>query len=123
MWFLNLAVRKIEAMRLDLKCAGRFRSRWALTRRTGASISTLGSGHRFVSTNVKTSVGEGASLLTIKQVAESLGVCTRTIWREISQRRFPAPLPIRGAARWPASDVAEYIERLKRERGSLPFAS
>lgn len=56
-------------------------------------------------------------LLTINQVVERLGVCRRTIEREIQRKRFAPPVKIGSASRWPETDLSAYLELLKAERG------
>ena len=124
MWFLNPAARKIEAMRLDLKYASHFRSRWALTGRMGTNINGQDDfilhGCFSEKKHVKTSNEERESLLNIKQITESLGVCRRTLEREISRGRFPRPGKIGSASRWRASALAEYIALIMNEREPTP---
>lgn len=59
---------------------------------------------------------ERPSLLTSKQVALALGVCRRTLEREISRGRFPRPMKVGKSSRWPASDLQAYLDLLNRER-------
>jgi len=56
-------------------------------------------------------------LLSIKQAAERLCICRRTLEREIQRGRFPRPVKIGSASRWPASDLNAYLELLNSERG------
>ncbi len=51
-------------------------------------------------------------LLTLRQVAQSLGVCKRTIEREIANGRFPRPLKIGRSSRVPLSAVQAYVRKL-----------
>lgn len=69
--------------------------------------------------HVKIANEERLSLLTIKQVAETLRVCRRTLEREISRGRFPRPVKIGSASRWTASDLQAYVDLLQRERGTF----
>jgi predicted DNA-binding transcriptional regulator AlpA len=59
-----------------------------------------------------------AALLNIKQVTQALGVCRRTLEREINRQRFPRPVKIGSASRWPSAEVFAYIDRLCKERGA-----
>lgn len=59
---------------------------------------------------------ERSSLLTIQKVAKSLGVCRRTLEREISRGNFPRPLKVGTASRWPESDLQAYLDRLHQQR-------
>lgn len=56
-------------------------------------------------------------LLTVQQVTRSLAICRRTLEREIQRQRFPRPVKIGSASRWPASDVQHYVARLAAQRG------
>lgn len=62
------------------------------------------------------SSGEQHWLLSIREVAQRLGICRRTLEREIIRGHFPRPLKIGKASRWEVGDVVGYIERLGRER-------
>jgi excisionase family DNA binding protein len=62
---------------------------------------------------------ERQSLLTIKQAAQRLNVCRRTLEREIQRGRFPRPLKIGTASRWPAEDVETYLDSLNQSRGPI----
>ncbi len=62
-------------------------------------------------------------LLTIQEVAARLGICRRTLEREINRGRFPRPFKIGKSSRWEVGDVVAYIERLGRERASVESAS
>lgn len=56
-------------------------------------------------------------LLHIKQVAADLGICIRGVWRLVASGELRQPVKVgSGSARFPASEVAAYIERIKRER-------
>jgi predicted DNA-binding transcriptional regulator AlpA len=66
---------------------------------------------------VKESAGEQRWLLSIGEVAGRLGICRRTLEREINRGRFPRPLKIGKASRWEVGDVVAYIERLGEQRG------
>lgn len=57
-------------------------------------------------------------LLTVRQVARSLGICARGVWRLVAQCKFPKPVYVGRCARWPQSEVTAYIERLKEARRS-----
>lgn len=57
-------------------------------------------------------------LLSVRQVAGRLGVCVRGVWRLVAQRKIPQPVYVGRCARWPQSEIAAYIERLKEERRS-----
>lgn len=57
-------------------------------------------------------------LLTVQQVAGSLAICRRTLEREIQRGRFPRPVKIGAASRWPLADVQSYVAALTRSRPS-----
>lgn len=50
-------------------------------------------------------------LLTVRQVAERLGVSERTVWTLRSEGALPS-VRMRGSTRWRASDVQDYIDSL-----------
>lgn len=54
----------------------------------------------------------GPHLLTVKQVAESLGISPRQVWKLNSSARLPAPVRIGGSrsVRWRALDIARFVE-------------
>jgi len=58
----------------------------------------------------------GCRLLTVKAVANLLGVSVRLVWRLVAGGRFPQPIRL-GArtVRWRARDIAEHIEALAAE--------
>lgn len=57
-------------------------------------------------------------LLHIDEVATQLGICPRHVHRLVSAGQLPRPVKIGKAARFPASDIEEYMERLKAARGT-----
>ena len=49
-------------------------------------------------------------LLAIDQVAEFLGVCRRTIYRELARGKFPKPVRIgQRSVRWKVADIEAYV--------------
>lgn len=50
-------------------------------------------------------------------VAQQLGINERTVWRRIAQRVLRKPLREGRSARWFESDIAQYQQRLRDERG------
>ncbi|MCA9280715.1 MAG: helix-turn-helix domain-containing protein [Phycisphaeraceae bacterium] len=56
-------------------------------------------------------------LLSLNDAAAYLGICRRTIYRLIASGELPQPVKVGSATRLPESDLARYIESLKRRRG------
>lgn len=56
-------------------------------------------------------------LLRAGEVAQLLGVSTRTVWRLVSAGRLPPPLAIGRSRRWEQADVERFVENLKNQRG------
>lgn len=53
-------------------------------------------------------------LLRPCEVAQLLGIATRTLWRWRSEGRLPEPIKVnRKVVRWRASEIAACIDRLK----------
>jgi len=59
-------------------------------------------------------------LLSPAAAAKTLGICKRTLEREIARGKFPRPLKIGSASRFQMSDLTQYLDRLSRERGQAP---
>ncbi len=55
-------------------------------------------------------------LLNCRDVATTLRVSTRTVWKMVACGDLPPPLKIGGARRWRKSDVQSFIEKLAAER-------
>ena len=55
-------------------------------------------------------------LMTVDQAAAILAVSRRTLYRMIAAGEFPAPLRVGGARRVAASDLVEFLGRLKQGR-------
>jgi excisionase family DNA binding protein len=51
-----------------------------------------------------------AMLLKADEVSQMLAISTRTLWRLVSTKRFPAPVRLGGSTRWRASDVKSWVE-------------
>ena len=56
-------------------------------------------------------------LMTIREVAERLGVTPRTVWNLIAGGEFPRPLRVGGSRRFQQSDIQRYIAGLDARRG------
>jgi predicted DNA-binding transcriptional regulator AlpA len=54
-------------------------------------------------------------LITLRDVAKTIGRSVREVWREISRGKLPRPVPGR-PARLFESDVRTYLEKLRVER-------
>ncbi len=56
-------------------------------------------------------------MLDVHEVAGLLAIDERTVWRRVADGSLPKPVKIGGAARWFASDIATFQQRLREERG------
>ena len=66
---------------------------------------------------------EGERLLSVKETAQRLGICRRTLEREVAAKKFHRPLKMRGKSVYFLSDVVDYLAKLKAERdGSYSLA-
>ena len=50
-------------------------------------------------------------LLTVREVANRLGVSSRQIWKLTASGRLPAPVRLARSVRWRESDISLFIER------------
>jgi excisionase family DNA binding protein len=89
--------------------------KWSAATRSisAANCGLTGSNHEIAVYPL--SPAPSGSLLTLRQVAARLGVCRRTIEREIAASRFPPPLKIGRCSRVSESDLATYLETLRRK--------
>jgi len=55
-------------------------------------------------------------LLTAAQVAQTLGVSKRQVFRLNSSAKIPAPIKIAGATRWRAQEIAAWIRAAAPDR-------
>lgn len=62
--------------------------------------------------NSKTEYADIPQLLTLDEAAKRLGVCRRTLEREIAGGRFPRPVKIGTATRVEVAAVVRYVEGL-----------
>ena len=61
-------------------------------------------------------------LLTDREVAERLGVAKATVWRHAAAGLLPQPVKLGRSTRWPESDIATAIGRMKSERDETAAA-
>ncbi len=54
--------------------------------------------------------------LNVKEVALALGISVPTVWRRVNSGDLPKPVKLGRATRWPASDIAAAMDRLKSLR-------
>ncbi|MBU2937527.1 MULTISPECIES: helix-turn-helix transcriptional regulator [Pacificibacter] len=54
-------------------------------------------------------------LLNVSDVSKILNCGVSTIWRWVSDGKFPAPTKIGGCTRWKASDVLNFIDKPNQE--------
>ena len=55
-------------------------------------------------------------LRSVKEAARRLGVCRRTLEREVCRKKFPPPMKIGAKSVYCVSDVDAYVARLREER-------
>lgn len=55
-------------------------------------------------------------LLCLPDVRSAVGLSSATLYRMIDSGTFPRPIKIGRASRWPASEIAAFIEAQKAER-------
>lgn len=48
-------------------------------------------------------------LLTVKEVAEMIGVSSRTVWRMRSSGELVPPIHVRGSIRWRRDEIERWI--------------
>lgn len=53
--------------------------------------------------------GDGTQLVTVDQVARTLGLSVRTVRRMDSAGKLPAPVRVGGSVRWRKADVAAWV--------------
>jgi predicted DNA-binding transcriptional regulator AlpA len=56
------------------------------------------------------SVNERTLLLKAEEVARTLAISTRTLWRLVSTDGFPQPVKLGGSTRWRAAEVLAWVE-------------
>ena len=79
----------------------------------GSSVDHLN--HELLMSSVVSS--EASCLVTLKQAAQRLGICRRTLERLIARGEFPSPLKIGRSSRVAVADVEAYVARLMDARG------
>jgi prophage regulatory protein len=55
-------------------------------------------------------------LLRLGDVIQLTALSRATVYRQVAAGSFPAPVKIASASRWPESEVARFVERLKSDR-------
>lgn len=63
------------------------------------------------------SVATIEEMLDLNAVAKFLAIDERTVWRRVADGTLPKPVKVGRAARWFASDIANFQQRLREERG------
>ncbi len=56
-------------------------------------------------------------LLTLREVAELINVCERTVMREVQKGRFPSPIKIGRQNRWDVEVIDSFIANATRSPG------
>ena len=79
----------------------------------GSSVDQLN--HELLMSSVVSS--EASCLVTLKQAAQRLGICRRTLERLIARGEFPSPLKIGRSSRVAVADVEAYVAQLMDARG------
>jgi excisionase family DNA binding protein len=62
--------------------------------------------------------GSEEMLLSLSEVAATLGVCVRSVRRSIDRGELPKPVRVGRAVRMFKSDIDTYLERLRERRAS-----
>lgn len=62
-----------------------------------------------VTSDIPSSTNAPSMLLTVDQVAESLQVSARTVWRMRSAGELPAPIRILGSVRWRRTELESWV--------------
>lgn len=57
-------------------------------------------------------------LLSDKEAATLLSICSRTLRRHVAKKLVPEPIKIGGLTRWPRSEIMAVIERAKAARAA-----
>lgn len=60
--------------------------------------------------------GREEVFLSVMAVAERFDVSTRSVWRAVARGELPQPCHVGRSARWPESEIDEFIQRLKGRR-------
>jgi predicted DNA-binding transcriptional regulator AlpA len=58
-------------------------------------------------------------LLSVEQIAMSLNVCTRSIWRLVGKGDLPQPIKVGHARRWYALDIEMYLKGQTEKRDGM----
>jgi excisionase family DNA binding protein len=57
-------------------------------------------------------------LISVKQVAETLGRSERQIWRMVQDGELPCAVRMGHSSRWFWSDIEGYLQKLKEQRNT-----
>ena len=58
-------------------------------------------------------------LVSVEQIAMSLNLCTRSIWRLVGTGDLPQPIYVGSARRWYRSDIESYLRKLTEKRDGM----
>lgn len=58
-------------------------------------------------------------MLSVEEVSTKLGICSRSVRRLVAAGDLPGPVKAGACSRWFASDVANYLEKLKSQRDGM----
>ena len=61
-------------------------------------------------TVLEKSTAVGERLLTVRQVADRLGVSTRQVWKLTAAEKLPAPVRLSRSVRWRANELDAWIK-------------
>jgi excisionase family DNA binding protein len=56
------------------------------------------------------------SLMSIEELAKTLGVCSRSVRRAVDRKELPQPVKVGNAVRFFKSEVLAYLRRLREQR-------
>lgn len=68
---------------------------------------------------MQSTVAEANRLLSVREAASRLGVCRRTLEREVCRKKFPPPVKIAGKSCYFVSDVDAYVAKARERRDAF----